>query len=122
MDQVKYEGVPHLLGGTTYIVPGLSTKQMRGLKDRIARAIALEQGTVEDPEAQREAMFEVLDITVDVAHAAISRNYEGISIDDMSDWVDMNNARPLMMSVMGQSGMKLVREVPSSEGGTPGEN
>lgn len=118
MTQVKIEGVPHVLGGTTYIVPGLSTKQMRQLRDRITRAVELEQAT--DPATQRDAMYEVLDITIDVTHAALSRNYESVSKDDLEDWVDMNNARTLMMSVMGQSGMKLVREVPA-EAGKPGE-
>jgi len=117
MNKVKFDGVPHNLGGTTYIVPGLSTKQMRQLRDRIVRAIELEQQAAkgEVPDASG-TMFEILDIAVDVTHAALSRNYEGIDKDKLEDWVDMNNSRSLMMAVMGQSGFQLVREVPEVTG------
>lgn len=117
--QVKFDGVPHNLGGTLYIVPGLSTKQMRQLRDRIVRAIELEQqqaqaakeGSVAVADASA-TMFEILDIAVDVTHAALTRNYEGIDKERLEEWVDMNNSRSLMMAVMGQSGFQLVREVP----------
>lgn len=111
--ELRFEGVPFRLGGTTYIVPGLSTKQMKLRRDDIVRAMQIEQGKHETVEQQEAAMSDLLDIAVRITQSALSRNYEGISTEMLEDLVDMNNVRPLITAVMGQSGMKLVTSVPA---------
>lgn len=111
--ELRFEGVPFRLGGTVYIVPGLSTKQMKLRRDDIVRAMQIEQGKHETVEQQEAAMSDLLDIAVRITQSALSRNYEGISTDMLEDLVDMNNVRPLITAVMGQSGMKLVTSVPA---------
>lgn len=111
--ELRFEGVPFRLGGAVYIVPGLSTKQMKLRRDDIVRAMQIEQGKHETVEQQEAAMSDLLDIAVRITQSALSRNYEGISTDMLEDLVDMNNVRPLITAVMGQSGMKLVTSVPA---------
>lgn len=90
------EGVKLNLGGRDLIVPALSFKQLRQLLPKVQH---LGDGAV-----TAENMGEI----ALVVHAALSRNYQDLTIDDVEDMLDMHNAMPAVLAVMGQSGLERV--------------
>jgi hypothetical protein len=95
---VKYAGTKIRLGDHEYVLPSLSVKQAKKLWPQI---IKINEGIT------TENLPERYDIIVETIHAALSRNYPDLKIEDLQDVVDMGNIRYLQLAIMGQSGMDM---------------
>lgn len=93
---VKFEGIDVKIGGTKYVVPPLSLKQVRTLEAKINTA---QEITGLPTEEQHNAL-------VDVVHAAISRNYPDMTRDELEDSLDLANLRTVMLAVFSVSGFQ----------------
>lgn len=92
----KYDGQLVKLGQREYVIPSLSTRQARALWPLI---LDINQGiTLENIPEKHEKILKLI-------HAAISRNYPDVKIEDLEDDVDLTNIRTLQMIVIGQSGL-----------------
>lgn len=89
------EGVAIKIGTKEYIVPALNFKQIRALMPKIQNLSVI--GATMDG-AQMDDVFSVI-------QAAVSRNYPEISKDFLEDNIDMNNIKPIVNAIMGQSGL-----------------
>ena len=98
----RFGGEVVKLGGREYAIPSLSVKQARTLWPKIKQ---LQQGVTEDSLPDR------MGIAVEVVHAALSRNYPDIKIDEVEDLLDMNDFRRIVLVVTGQG----VRQTPGAE-------
>jgi hypothetical protein len=92
----KFEGVVTRLGDKEYIIPSLSTKQARRLWPLI---MEINEGvSVQNLPEKYEKILQII-------HAAISRNYPEVTVEELDDLVDLSNVRKLQMIVIGQSGL-----------------
>lgn len=86
------------LCGEQHTVPPLTLGQVRRLSPTLAKVATFSAANATAiPE-------EVLDAILDVAHAALSRNYD-CTKDDVADLVDVATAPTLILAVMGVSGL-----------------
>lgn len=108
--RLKFVGVPFPEHAPKYIVPGLGLRQMREAKEVIGRLMEL-QATL-TAGATPEILEEAMGAAVKLVHAAILRNHESVTLEEIEDLVDMNNFQFLIAAIMGQSGFKLVSELP----------
>ncbi|WP_337881807.1 hypothetical protein [Chromobacterium haemolyticum] len=103
---VKVKGVPVTLGDKKYIIPPLNLGALEQLQERLAAFTggidAASVGTV-----------------LDAAHAALLRNYPGITRDDVAAVVDVGNMGDVMEAVMDVSGLK--RKAIEAEAAAAGE-
>jgi hypothetical protein len=106
--QPRHRGHNIELGGTTYVVPPLNFRQLRDLAADIEALGAI------DPNSLRLTAEDVGRI-LKIAHAALSRNYPDLTIEQMEELVDLGNAKELMMAVTGVSGLEY-RETKLGEG------
>ena len=90
------QGVVVNLAGQDYIIPALSFKQLRALETDLAQLEGLKGRPT--PEQQ--------DVVVRIVQAAVSRNYPDVTIEQLSDMMDMANFLPTIEAVMGVSGLK----------------
>ena len=91
------DGVKIRMGGQDWIVPALNLFQMEKYEDAISSLSSL--GTAAT-KSQRDTMIEIV-------HAAMSRNYKDVTLDQVKDLIDMNNLVLVVQAVMGQSGLVL---------------
>jgi ankyrin repeat protein len=89
------DGVSIKVGVKEYIVPALNFKQIRTLMPKIQQLTNI-GATMND---------EQMDNVFTVIHAAISRNYPEINKEFLEENIDMNNVRPIINAIMGQSGL-----------------
>jgi len=82
------------MGGVRMLLPSLNFRQMKALK---ANLDGLAAGT------QDQDQF--MTLAAPVIFASITRNYSGVSLDDMEDLLDLNNVADAVKAVMGQSGL-----------------
>lgn len=86
----KFDGTKVTIGGEEYIVPPLSFKQLKALKEDI---VAMKDRTADN----NERMIRVI-------HAALSRNYPELTIDQVEEMIDLGNIMEITQAVMGGSG------------------
>ena len=90
------DGTTVRMGGADYIVAPLTFKQLRALQEKfetmssISSVVTLAQ----------------MDAIIEIAHAALSRNYPDISIDKVENIIDMGNAAQVISAIIGVSGME----------------
>lgn len=84
------------LGGTQYVVPPLSFKQLRMLLGKIS-LISTIGGVPTD---------EQMDAIIDVVLASLSRNYPDATREQVEDMLDLGNAAPVIQAIMGASGLE----------------
>lgn len=116
--RTSFPGVPFPSDSPRYIVPGLSLRQLRENKDTIVEFFALEKqlsGGTPTP----DQLYTAIDLSVTLAHLAISRNYPDVAREALEDLIDLNNFRALVSSVMGASGFRLVQELPKEDAAGP---
>jgi len=89
------DGVSISLGGTEYVVPALSFKQLRNLQPKLATL-----GTVKGIPSEAQ-----LDAVAEVVHAALSRNYPDLTLDQVGDMLDLTNMKHIVPAIMGISGL-----------------
>lgn len=91
------DGVKIKMGGREWEVPALSFKQVRRLAPQIDALSSLSTSTISE-----EQMAGICTIV----HAALSRNYPEVTLDQVEDFMDLRNAGPTILAVMGQSGFE----------------
>lgn len=112
--RTNFPGVALPLGPRTYVVPALSLRQLQAQSPRLAKLQELSVG-LQKGEGGSTLMLQAVAETTELLLVALQRNYPSVTIDELSDWVDLNNFRSLVDMVMGNSGLELVREVPTGE-------
>lgn len=80
------------LGGTVYTVPPLNLASLERFQDRLATY----NGGIDK---------ESVAFVVEVAHAAIKRNYPQMTIDELKENIDLGNIRDIFGAVMNISGL-----------------
>jgi hypothetical protein len=104
-DEPRFPGERVRLGEQEYVIPSLSVKQAKELWPDI---LQINQGlTVETLPQKYELIIKVL-------HAAFTRNYPNITVDQLNDLVDLGNIKKLQLIVMGQSGFKVPGTEPAA--------
>lgn len=91
------EGEDVSLNGKTYTVPALTLRQIKRLGPKIQTLAGVNPLTADEA---------ALDPLLDVAHAALSRNYPDLKREDMEDLVDLRNIMPLITAILNMSGFK----------------
>ena len=90
------DGVKQKIGEKTYIVPPLNLKFIEKNEELLAKVGVVDKKT---PRAS-------LGICAQVIHAAISRNYPDVELEDLKDGLDLHNIPILITIIMGQSGFE----------------
>ena len=93
----KFEGLPITIGGTEYIVPPLSFKQVKALQPEIEK---LSKITAESATNSTEAT----EVMIKIIHSALQRNYPELTVEALEDMLDLGNVRTIIQAVMGISG------------------
>ncbi|MBP2638380.1 MAG: putative phage associated protein [Firmicutes bacterium] len=96
--QEQYEGVALKIRGREYVIPALSFGQLENLAPELERSTQA---------AGQTMTKEVIQDTIKIFHAAISRNYPEITIDEVKNMIDMRNMKTIMAAIMGASGFVL---------------
>ena len=91
---VKVKGIALELGGSEYVVPPVALGPLEQLQQRISEF----KGDIQD--AKQVATV------IDVAHAALKRNYPEITREEVGDMIDVGNMAEVFACVMDVSGMK----------------
>jgi len=86
-------GAPIKIGNRGFIVPALSFGQLKKLRKEMNLT-----------NAPAEMTEEVENALVMIIHAALSRNYPKLKLEELEDIIDLNNARPLIQAIKGESG------------------
>src|SRR5215472_14064126 len=93
----KFDGAKITLGGTEYIVPPLTIKQLRNG--------ALEKIRDSDKALLEGNLFDSFVPRVGVIGLAFRRNYPEMTDDMLEDLIDMGNINTVWMAVVGMSGL-----------------
>lgn len=94
----EHEGVNIQLGKKNYIIPALSIKSIRRLRNDIDK-IAGKNITSD----------ESIDAVLNIIHEAIKRNYPDITKEHLEDVVDLGNMNLIIEIVLNQSGLTKTR-------------
>lgn len=96
----EFEGELVKLGKREFIIPSLSVRQAEKLWPDI---LEMQAGVTiaEFPKKLGQAL--------PIIHAAMTRNYPDLTLDELKDLVDVRNFARLMKIIAGQSGMEPVR-------------
>lgn len=89
-----YEGESIRIGGREYIVPGLSLGQVEQMADRIE---TLSKST-------DQLSKEMIQTVSEICHAALSRNYPHLTLEEIKNMLDMRNMAHVLETVMGATG------------------
>jgi len=96
MNQAKFKGRTHVLGGEEYVIPPLSLAQAEEMENVVA---TLQDAT--KPLAERLALMRK------IVGMAIRRNYPTFDVEMLKDLLDLGNFREVLDSVLNRSGFKL---------------
>lgn len=94
--EVKFPGDKVTIGDREFIVPPLNFRQLEDHAEALARFAHMVDS--KDPWAELRGAIPVI-------HAAISRNYPDIKLDELKDIVDLGNYRKIIEAIMGVSGI-----------------
>lgn len=76
--------------GTDYVMPPLNLASLEHFQDKLANYT----GGIDRESVQ---------FVVEVAHAALKRNYPDVTIDQLKDWIDLGNIQEVFSAVMNVS-------------------
>lgn len=89
------EGVKINLGGDNYIVPPLSFKNLRMLQPKLGLL-----KTVGDVPTEEQT-----DAIAQIVLMALSRNYPDLTLDQVSEVLDLSNMKQVLPAILGVSGL-----------------
>jgi hypothetical protein len=112
MVQEPIEGTALNLGGTVFIVPPVSLGWLKVNKVKMKAIMSMETATPDQ-------IMDVLPDLVDVLQAAIRRNYPDITVEQLSDVVDMRNFEECLKAAMGKTDVTLTVKGASGEAKPP---
>jgi hypothetical protein len=90
----KFPGVDVTLGGQVRVVPALSINQVKAWHTRLTK-LNLE-------EADGIPSEESLETIIGVVHAALTRNYSSMTLEEVQDLIDLGNLTELFDAVVGK--------------------
>ena len=94
---VPFEGKPVAIGGRNFIVPPLTIGQLKRLRPKIEAMAA----------APKDAnALDQVDDVVDIIHAAISRNYPDLTVDQLADMIPLPEMQRIVSEVLSASGLE----------------
>ena len=93
MSTPKHDGIAVHFAGSDWVVPALSLGQLKKLMPHFQ---ALQGG---------QFSIEQIDSSLLVIHAALSRNYPALQLEDVEDLVDLASMPILMEAIMRASGL-----------------
>lgn len=93
----RFEGEIVNLGGTDYTVPPLSLRQVKRLATQLDKL---------DPDVKGVPAAEQIDATIEVMHAALSRNYPDLTREQLEDLIDLGNMTAIIKAAMRTSGLE----------------
>jgi hypothetical protein len=89
------DGTTVKMGGRDWVVPALSLGQIRRLATKIEGLATISNMLTGDQVSN----------VCEIVHAALSRNYPDLTLEQVEDMVDMGNMRQVIQTVMGQAGL-----------------
>jgi len=95
------DGYRVVMAGVEYVIPPLTIGQLKRLRqtiDRLAQA-RIAEGSV------ASLSDELFNDFSEIIREAMSRNYRGITIDDVQELLDLKNIQTVIAAVMGISGL-----------------
>jgi len=92
MTEPKIDGEKLILGGREFIVPPINLKRLKNLLPLI-ESLTKETDTLKQ-----------MDGTSQILHAALSRNYPEITLDEVEEMIDLGNFMSVLKAVLGGSG------------------
>lgn len=98
LEEVKFEGVKVRIGNREFVMPSLSVGQAKRLWPQILK--------LDKEGISAEDIPEKFELAVPIIHAALSRNYPQLTVEQVEDMVSISQLRQLLLVVSGQSGMK----------------
>lgn len=111
-------GIVLVFNGREVIVPGLSLSQVRQNRPLLSSFIEAEKLAAENPDSALDSFSTI----TTVVQLALSRNYPDVTEAEVENSLDLNNVKEWVAAVMGQSGFRVTREIPSvGEGAESGE-
>ena len=89
------DGVVCRMGGHDWVVPPLNLRQVRSLQPLLEKlgGVSVSSGA------------EQIESIVRVVWTALARNYPDVTEDQVEQMLDLGNANPIVMAVMGISGL-----------------
>ena len=102
----RYAGAIVDLGGTEFTVPPVALKTLKLYATKLKEMKTDASGVPTD--------MADLDLILDLALAALNRNYPALKKSELEEIVDLGNFAPLSLAVFGQAG--LVRAAGDHEG------
>lgn len=95
MAELPYDGIAVRLGAREWIVPSLNLRQLKRLSPKFALLSKVGVAMAD----------EQIDALIEIAHAALSRNYPDLMPEDVAELVDLGNAGALVKAIVGASGL-----------------
>lgn len=89
----KIKGIHINLGGRDLVVPPLNFKALQDLQERLASFTG-------------DTSPESIQLVLDAAHAALSRNYNDVTKEFLAEYLDLENMADVMRAVMDVSGLQ----------------
>jgi nitroimidazol reductase NimA-like FMN-containing flavoprotein (pyridoxamine 5'-phosphate oxidase superfamily) len=89
---VDYDGMPVVIAGKTYILPAMSAKTARRHWERIEK--------MQQPAGL--PLVDQLDLTADLVHECLLRNYPELARNVVDDHIDVSNYAELSAMVFGR--------------------
>lgn len=109
-----FDGVKVRIGRQEFVVPALSVRQVKRF-----RAVLNTLGrfkTAEPTDDEIDGLLEML-------HAALSRNYPDVTVDQLADIVDLRNLPEIIGAIVAQTGLEATKPGEAVQGdpstGTP---
>ena len=91
-----FEGVKLRIGRGDYVVPALTVRQLKQFRPVLT---GMERFKVSDPSD------EDLDQVLGMVHAALSRNYPDLTVEQLQDMVDLRSLPAIVKAIAGQTGL-----------------
>jgi hypothetical protein len=115
MAELPHDGIAVRMGAREWIVPPLNLRQLKRLAPKFALLGTVGAGMGD----------EQIDALVEIAHAALSRNYPALTPEEVAELVDLGNAGVLVKAIVGASGLAAqgedaAREPSTGEAGAGG--
>lgn len=95
---IKYDGVIIKIGSVKRVIPALTLRQVKNLREHLNTLTNIKD---EPTNTEMESL-------VAVCHAALSRNYPELTIEELEDDIDLNTLQHVVKAVVGQSGLEVV--------------
>lgn len=91
---VKISGIPITLGDRKLVMPPLNFRALKELQTRLGK---VDMATMDD---------QTMSLAVDVAMAALKRNYDDVTEEFLLEYLDVANMQEVFEAAMDVSGLK----------------